>query len=345
MSEAKIKCLVWDLDQTLWSGILLEGDQVALRPGVRETIAQLDRRGILHSIASQNAPEPAIRQLAEWGLADYFIHPQISLAADKPSQITKVAGLLNLQLEHVAFIDDDPVQRAYVAYALPAVTVLEAEQAPALAQMAMFAVEHPTEEARRRREFYQAEIQRQEAERGWHGRRLDFLKSCQIVLTLRPAGPQDVPRIHELVERTNQLNTAARQFSLKDVAGRQSSLDHRLTVAQMSDRFGNYGTVGVLIAHQRQQTWLIEALLVSCRVMGRGVGEALLCFGIRQAKAHDQQSVQALYRKTAYNRAMHVLFVTHGFQREQEQPNGVITYAHELGTVPDYPSWLEVQIA
>ena len=85
-SQKRIKCLVWDLDQTLWSGILLEGDEVVLQPGVRETIIELDRRGVLHSIASQNAPHPALRQLAAWSLADYFVHPQFSLAADKPSQ-------------------------------------------------------------------------------------------------------------------------------------------------------------------------------------------------------------------------------------------------------------------
>jgi FkbH-like protein len=111
----------------------------------------------------------------------------------------------------------------------------------------------------------------------------------------------------------------------------------------MSDRFGDYGTVGVLIIYQLQQKWLIEVLLVSCRVMGRGVGEALLCHGIRQAKAQNQQSVHALYRTTDYNRAMHMLFITHGFKRDREQ-NGLITFVHDLGIIPDYPAWLEVQV-
>jgi FkbH-like protein len=78
-------------------------------------------------------------------------------------------------------------------------------------------------------------------------------------------------------------------------------------VAHMSDRFGDYGAVGVMIIHCLQRRWLVEVLLVSCRVMGRGVGEALLCYGIGQAKAQGQQSLRALYRMTAYNRAMHLL--------------------------------------
>lgn len=343
MSEKRIKCLVWDLDQTLWSGILLEGDAVALRPGVREAVAALDRRGILQSIASQNDPQQATEQLAAWDLVDYFLHPQIDLAADKAAQVAAIADHLGFQLAHVAFIDDDPAQRAYVAYALPDVTVLEADQVGELAQMEMFAVEHPTEEARRRRELYQAEAQRQEAARSWQGRRLDFLRHCQTVLALRPATPQDVLRIGELIERTNQLNTAARRFSQADVAGMLVASDYRLTVAQMADRFGDYGTVGVLIVRQQRQEWLIEVLLVSCRAMGRGVGEALLCHELRQAQAEGQASVRALYRQTAYNRAMHMLFVTHGFRHEREQ-DGVATYVHDLAAVLDFPAWLEVRV-
>lgn len=343
-TENKAKCLVWDLDQTLWSGILLEGDAVALRPGVREAIVELDRRGILQSIASQNDPQWATEQLAAWGLADYFLHPQIDLVADKAAQVAAIADLLGFRLEHVAFIDDDPAQRAYVAYALPDVTVLEADRVGELAQMEMFAVEHPTEEARRRREFYQAEGQRQKVERSWRGRRVDFLRHCQTVLSLCAAVAQDVPRIAELIERTNQLNTAARRFDQTDVAGLLDAPDYRLMVVRMADRFGDYGTVGVLITRRLEREWLIEVLLVSCRAMGRGVGEALLCHELQQAQAQGQASVRALYRRTAYNRAMHMLFVTHGFKRGQEE-GGVVTYRHDLGTIPDFPAWLEVQVA
>lgn len=343
MSEKKVKCLVWDLDETLWSGVLLEGDPIFLRPGVAETVTELDRRGILQSIASQNDSASALRQLRVWGLADYFLYPQISLMADKPAQISTIADLLNLQLEHVAFIDDDPSQRAYVAYTLPVVTVLEADQAPNLTQMAMFGVSQPTDEARHRREFYQADIRRQAAEHGWGGRRLDFLRYCQIALVLRPAAPMDVPRIAELIERTNQLNTAAYRFSEEDVARQMNSPDYDLIVAQMSDRFGDYGTVGVVITHLVEQKWRIEVLLVSCRVMGRGVGEALLCHGIEQAKGQGQPSLRALYRRTAYNRAMHLLFITRGFKREKEQ-DGTITFVHDLETVPGYPTWLGIQV-
>ena len=343
MSERRIKCLVWDLDQTLWSGILLEGDRVALQPGVRETIVALDGRGILQSIASQNDPALAIGRLTTWGLADYFLYPQISLTVDKPAQIAHVAHLLNLQLEHVAFIDDDPSKRAYVVYTLPAVTVLEADQAPILPQTAMFAVDHLTEEARHRRQFYQAEVQRQAAERSWHGRRLDFLRYCHTVLVLRAAAAKDVPRIAELIERTNQLNTAAYRFSYKDVARRMNSPEYCLVVAQMSDRFGDYGTVGVMIIHQLDQQWWVEVLLVSCRVMGRGVGEALLCYGLQQARATSLQSLHALYRRTAYNRAMHLLFVTHGFRRGKEEDE-MVAFTHDLEFIPDYPTWIDVQV-
>jgi FkbH-like protein len=342
-NEKRIKCLVWDLDQTLWSGILLEGDLVDLRPEIRDTIIELDQRGILQSIASQNHPEAAEDQLRALGLFDYFVHPQMSLTADKPSQISKIADQLNLQLEHVAFIDDDPSQRAYVAYALPEVTVLEASEASALTRMPIFAVERLTQEASRRREFYLAEVQRQAAERDWDGKRLDFLRSCKIVLKLRPAVPRDTSRIAELVERTNQLNTSAQQLTQADITLRTGAFGYRLTVAEMFDRFGDYGTVGALIHRLSGQEGLIELLLVSCRAMGRGVGETLLCHTLQQAQAYEQQCVHALYRRTEYNRAMQLLLVTNGFKRGREQ-DGMVTFTHNLEFIPDYPAWLNVQI-
>jgi len=113
-------------------------------------------------------------------------------------------------------------------------------------------------------------------------------------------------------------------------------------VAHMADRFGDYGLVGVTIVRQGQGEWSMEVLLVSCRAMGRGVGEALLGYGMRQARAQGQRALRAAYRKTAYNRAMHMLFVTHGFRRAREE-NGVITFIHDLEMVPDYPIWLNIR--
>ena len=109
----KIKCVVWDLDNTLWSGTLLEGDEVHLRDGVREIIHALDARGILHSIASRNHAESALARLRELDLEEYFLYPQINWGS-KAASIRTIAESLNIGLDSICFIDDQPFELAEV---------------------------------------------------------------------------------------------------------------------------------------------------------------------------------------------------------------------------------------
>ena len=103
----RIKCIVWDLDNTLWNGTLLEGDDVRLRDRVRETLLELDSRGILHSIASRNHAGTALARLREFGLEEYFLYPQINWGS-KAASIGVIAESLNIGLDAICFIDDDP---------------------------------------------------------------------------------------------------------------------------------------------------------------------------------------------------------------------------------------------
>ncbi|MCE2486510.1 MAG: hypothetical protein J4F42_13425 [Desulfurellaceae bacterium] len=336
--------MVWDLDQTLWSGVLLEGDVPVLRPGVRTIIEALDRRGILHSIASQGDHALALSALRTLGLEDYFLAPQIDLLRDKAEKIATVAATLNLQLEHLAFIDDSAYQRALVTHSFPAVAVFDARQAVELPSLPGFRVQESTTESRSRRRLYQAELQRQTAQKTWTGSRLDFLQSCQIQIVLRPARRQDVGRIGELLARTHRLNASMSTYSRQTLNGLIDAGAYRVTVAQLSDRFGDQGLVGVLILGQESDQWEIETLLVSCRVMGRGVGETLLVYSMTVTKQQGQEQLWARYQQTAYNRPMSLLFVTHGF-RPNPLKDGIVSFRHDLAQIPDYPVWASVRLA
>src|SRR5215467_694494 len=118
VKQKAIKCVVWDLDQTLWEGVLLEDDRISLRSNVPDIIKTLDSRGIVQSIASKNDPEKALETLHELGLAEYFLHPQINWNA-KSSSIKDIARLINIGVDTIAFIDDQPFERAEVNYTLP----------------------------------------------------------------------------------------------------------------------------------------------------------------------------------------------------------------------------------
>ena len=337
--QKKIKCLVWDLDQTLWSGVLLEGDSPVLRPGVRAVVEELDRRGVLQSVASQGDPDLALAALREVDLQQYFLAPQVDLIEEKAQKISTIAETLNIQLEHLGLIDDCPYQRAAVSYALPDVTVLDAEQAVCLPYLSFFAVGEPTAESRDRRQLYTADLERRTAQQGWNGSQADFLKSCQIVVTLRAAAEQDVARIIELFERTHRFNASARHYTREIVCDFIRSDQYCVIVAQLSDRFGDQGLVGEMILQQRHNQWELVALLVSCRVMGRGVGETLLCHGLEMAKGYGQPFLQATFQQTAYNRMMALLFVAHGFQGSRTGDEAQI-FIHDLQDVPRCPAWV-----
>src|SRR5689334_8960196 len=110
-----VKCLVWDLDHTVWEGILLEDPEVRLRPGVAEVLAELDGRGILHSIASRNDHDLAMAKLKELGLDEYFLYPKVNWGT-KSESIAAIAKDLNLGVDAFAFIDDQPFEREEVQF-------------------------------------------------------------------------------------------------------------------------------------------------------------------------------------------------------------------------------------
>ncbi len=343
-----IKCVIWDLDNTLWEGVLLEGDEVRLRPGIEETIRTLDSWGILHSIASHNDKTLALKALESFGLRAYFLASQINFTP-KPEQITAISQALDLRLEELAYVDDDAFQRAQVSSLLPFVTVFTGQEGVELPARPGLRPERLTTEAGSRKEFYQSRIARSAAETGFAGSRLDFLKSCRLRLVLRPAGQEDVPRIYELIQRTNQLNATAQRYTLGDVQAWLADQGTEVWVGELSDRFGEYGMVGVVVIQKETAPWLVRLLLVSCRAMGRGVGEGLLAFVLRCARQAGQPSLQALYRKTPHNQAMRLLFAAHGFRLVQAispaaaEASEPVTFQYEMqGELPEYPAWLEV---
>ena len=128
--EKEFKCVVWDLDDTLWSGTLLEQDRLTLRPEVERVLRELDSRGILHSIASKNDRATAMAKLTELGIAQYFLYPQISWNA-KSVGLAEIRDRLNIGMDTILFIDDQAFERDEVRSVHPELTILDAAADPA----------------------------------------------------------------------------------------------------------------------------------------------------------------------------------------------------------------------
>ena len=125
--RGRVKCVVWDLDGTIWDGVLLEDDDVTIRPHVVAAIRQLDEVGILHSISSKNDYDLAMARLEQADLAEYFLYPQISWNP-KSDSIRRIASSLNIGIDALAFVDDQEFELAEVGHALPDVLRVRADE-------------------------------------------------------------------------------------------------------------------------------------------------------------------------------------------------------------------------
>jgi FkbH-like protein len=163
-----IKCVVWDLDNTLWEGTLLEGDDVRLREGVLEIINALDRRGILQSVASKNDHDAAFERLRQFGLEAYFPYPQINWNS-KAASISKIVEALNISADAIAFIDDEPFERGEVAHSLPQITLFDVKDLNGLLDLPLMNPRFVTEDSRRRRRMYLNDIERTRVEEEFAG--------------------------------------------------------------------------------------------------------------------------------------------------------------------------------
>jgi FkbH-like protein len=337
-----VKCVVWDLDDTIWDGTLLEDDSVTLRPGIPELLDALDQRGILHSIASRNHHDTAMARLTELGLDHYFLHPQINWNA-KSASVREVARALNIGLDTLAFIDDQPFERAEVEAALPQVLCLDAAAVATILDSPRFTPAFVTEDARQRRAMMQASMARDAAEAGFEGPSVEFLASLGMRVTIGPARPDDLRRAEELTLRTNQLNTTGYTYSHAELAELSRSPDHLVLMAGLDDRFGTYGRIGLAVLTRSPEVWSIRLLLMSCRVMARGVGSIFLGHIMRAAREAGVR-LQAEFITNDRNRMMLITYRLAGFRTVAED-GAHLLFEHDLERVPEVPDYVTVLAA
>jgi len=267
------KCVVFDLDNTLWEGVLLESDDVRLRPVVRKLLRTLDERGILLSIASKNVHDHAMSKLREFGIEEYFLYPKINWGP-KSETLKQVAKNLDIGIDTFVFVDDNPFELEEVASALEAVECVDASRIGDL-------LSHPrlqgstSAEARTRRRMYREAMVRAEAQSMFGADYIAFLRTSDIRLTIRPDRPDDLERIVELVQRTNQLNFSGHKYSREEILRLFEDPAIERHVLACADKYGDYGTVGFCMARRNEATVRVEDFMLSCRVQGKFVESAL----------------------------------------------------------------------
>lgn len=338
-----VKCVVWDLDHTVWNGILLEDEHVELRPGIRDILKTLDERGILQSVASRNDHDRAMARLRELGVDEYFLYPQVNWNA-KGQNVAAIAQSLNIGLDTFLFVDDQPFEREEVAFACPDVRTVDAADLADFLDRPELNPEFITDDSRNRRRMYLADIARNAAEGDYAGPSEDFLRTLDMRFTLAPCSEEDLKRAEELTVRTNQLNTTGYTYGYDELNAFRTSPDHLLLVAGLEDRYGSYGKIGLaLVEKTSSEAWTLKLLLMSCRVMSRGVGTIMMSHIMGETRAAGAR-LRAEFKPNGRNRMMEVTYRFGGF-REVQRDGDLVLFEHDLDTVQPFPDYVRVDIA
>lgn len=317
--SSKVKCVVWDLDNTLWTGILTEDteNRIELRVEAIDLVKELDRRGIVQSLVSKNHFDEAWEVISRLGFADYFLYPQINWDP-KSANIARIAESLNINLDTLALIDDSEFEREEVQSVYPQVRVFSEDGLASLLTRAEFDVPI-TEASAKRRLSYLTEIRR-EQERDASSDYTAFLRSCNMKLRIfTPVETAHRIRCLELIQRANQLNLSTRRY---DDAEFRKLLDTpgMLCVAMdCNDRFGAYGIVGFAAVDERSNPPVLQDMVLSCRVAQKRVEQTFLEWLAIRELQRGTRTLRADLVKTDRNAPLLQVFESLPFTLREER--------------------------
>ena len=360
ISGATRKLVVVDLDDTLWGGIVgdiglenltlggHDGDGEAL-VDFQRALKALTRRGIILGVVSKNDETTALTALRE--------HPEMILRpddfagwrinwGDKAQNVVDLAAELNLGLQSVVFIDDNPVERARVREMLPEVLVPEwpADKTlyrRALLELNCFDVAALTQEDRNRAAMYVSDRERKHARRTV-GSLDDWLASLNVTIEIEFLNEANLTRAAQLLNKTNQMNLTTRRMTEQELLAWSSEPDHRVWTIKVRDKFGDLGLTGLLSVETKAASLSADGaapsgaariadFVLSCRVMGRKIEETMVAFAVRHARDEGARVLTATYLPTPKNKPC-LEFLRRSGMRESSEGS-----IFEWNTAEDYP--------
>ena len=281
-----VKCVAWDLDNTVWNNTLIESnpEDLMLREGVKQAILDLDAKGILQVVVSKNYEKDVVPVLQRLGIYEYFVYVCANWLP-KSQNLSAIAKRLNINIDSFLLIDDSAFEREEVTRCLGKIRVYDEKVVPRLASLPELSVPITTE-AMNRRKMYQQEVQRKDIERSYSSVS-SFLKDCRIIVVAEHIGYNSFERSFELLQRTNQLNLSGRRYQ-RDVFKEICNKEYKnIFVLSCSDRYGDYGQVGCIWVQPQGKTLSINEFVLSCRVAGKMVEQAVLFWLMDRFKADE----------------------------------------------------------
>ena len=350
------KCIVVDLDNTLWGGIVGEDGFDGIRLGpqppgnafveFQKYLKALSQRGIILAINSKNNFDDAIQVIRE--------HPHMILKEDdfacmkinwddKVSNMQSISEELNIGLDSFVFFDDDPVNREFVKENMPEITIPNLPHDPSqysevIQSLHDFSLFQVTDEDTNRRKMYFQQKQRSESQKS-STNLIEFLKTLNLEIDIKKSDSFTIPRISQLIMKTNQFNLTTKRYHEEEI--KKFSEDDKMLVgcAQIRDKFGDNGITCVFIVEKtNSDEWFLDTFLLSCRVMGREIEKAILYHIINEAKKNNVKRLKAKFIPTTKNKPIEHLLPDSKFSREND------FWVYNIETPFNLPEFLTLRV-
>jgi FkbH-like protein len=361
LSGRTAKVLVVDLDNTLWGGVIGEDGMTGIKIGpeypgaayqaLHRALLDLSRKGILLAVCSKNNLDDAMEALEKH--PGMLVRPKDFAAmrinwTDKAQNLREIAQELNVGIDALAFLDDNPFEREQVRAALPEVTVIDLgknplEYASAVRNCAVFERLTLSSEDQQRTEMYAAQKQRAGAEQNFQSKE-DFFRFLEQEAELEPVSNLTLARIAQLTQKTSQFNLTTRRYTEPQIAEMAKKPDWHIFSIRVRDRFGDHGLVGVAIAHDEGEQCEVDTFLLSCRVIGRTVETALLAHLAESAAQRGRKRLVGWFLPTKKNAPARDFYPQHGFERQEANGTGSLWAMDLNSSTLRSPDWIKLKV-
>lgn len=342
----RIKLVIWDADNTLWDGTVFYKDKenIRIKLGTKEALKELGKRNVKCTICSKNYYEDVDTMLKKFEIGKYFENLQIGWGI-KSYSVKRLASMYNLNPDEILFIDDDPFQRAEVESQFPGINTMALDDPIDILNIEGVTPLNATAEDHKRVQLLKEQRNREQAEKEHKGDFHEFLKQCNMVMTIRHIEDKDWERVCQLINRTNELNATANRYTLEQLKESYEKNNEIVLVVELTDKFGDYGLIAESIIAKESYGWFIKDLTVSCRTMGRGIGSALVIAVLHYAKEQGIKKVRGMLVETESNWRVKPLYEKRGFDKISVDGKKTF-YEFDLvkKEVPAYHEWLKVNL-
>ncbi|MFZ5802861.1 MAG: HAD-IIIC family phosphatase [Candidatus Omnitrophota bacterium] len=335
-----VKCVVTDLDNTLWGGIIGDDGLDGIRLGhfedgeafesLQHYLLELKERGVLLAVCSKNDPEKAMLPFQK--------HPEMVLKLEdfavfianwqnKAENIKQIREILNIGYDSMVFLDDSPFERQVVKEQLPQIIVPALPEDPglyvrAISELNLFETTSASEMDKDRTAMYREEAERKLLSMKFSDPR-EYLRSLEMKITLTRFDSFNLPRIVQLMQRSNQFNLMTRRFNQTECeAFMADEAGHFPFYVKLRDKYGDYGLISTVVLRIEGDRMEIEEWLMSCRVLARGVEEFTMNSVFEIAAKRECKIVRGAYRPTEKNQMVRDFYGRFGFVKTGDLPDG-----------------------